>query len=110
MTYPLCYQTVTIYRLSGAEVQRRVARDCFFRREDQIHRDTEGLRRERSFLLIQPGENPIYPGDRIYEGEGPAVTREEWPAFTPENEPRLVVASRATPHRWQGSICHYEAE
>ena len=110
MEYPLCDRTVTIYRLENGQVTRRVAQGCFFRRERRIVQDGQGLRRERSFLLIQPGENPIYPGDRIFPGEGPAVSVAQWQAFTPEQVDELEVVCRARAYHFRGKTCHYEAE
>lgn len=109
MEYPLCEQTVTVYRLCDGTVQRQVFPGCYFRREMHCAQDTQGLRKSRSFLLVLPGENPIYPGDRIYDGEGPAVTPAEWPDFTPEKVPGLVVAQYVKPFHWMGKLCHFEA-
>lgn len=110
MEYPLCDQTVTVYRLREGAVERCVRPGCFFRREERVTEDREGLLPKHSFLLVQPGENPIYPGDRIYEGEGPAVSALQWVDFTPENVEGLVVVSAVRPMTWQGEICHYEAQ
>lgn len=109
MEYPLCDRTVTVYRLREGSVQRQVFDRCYFRRTDSLAADSRGLQRKSSFLLILPGENLIYPGDRIYEGEGPQVSFGDWPDFTPEKVPGLVVAQQATPFYWQGRLSHYEA-
>ena len=104
MTYPLCHQTVTVYRLEGDQVLRHVAENCFFRWKDQMHQDGQGLRPQRSFLLIQPGENPIYPGDKIVAGVGPEVEAADW-----ERLQDCAVAAYAQPYFWQGALCHWEA-
>ena len=109
MVYPLCDRTVTVYRLREGSVQRQVFDGCYFQRTDKLAADSRGLRKERSFLLILPGEKEIYPGDRIYEGEGPAVTASDWQDFIPENQPALVVAQYTKPFRWNGELCHTEA-
>ncbi len=104
MKYPLCDQTVTIYRLQGQQVFRRVAENCFFRWKDLVRQDEQGLRSQRSFLLIQPGENPIYPGDKILPGVGPEVGGLDW-----ESLDGCAVAAYAQPNYWQGKLCHWEA-
>ena len=104
MTYPLCDQTVTIYRLDGDKVLRRVAENCFFRWQHRLRQDEQGLRSQRRFLLIQPGENPIYPGDKIMPGIGPEVGSADW-----EKLSDCAVAAYAEPNYWQGKICHWEA-
>ena len=109
MDYPLCTQTVTVYRYDRGILARRVAPGCFYRWEDRCRQDSKGVQSERRFLLIQPGEEPIYPGDRIYAGEGPVITAGEWADFTPENVPGLSVAAYARPWQVNGETVHYEA-
>ena len=109
MEYPLCEQTVTVYRLREGSVQRQVFSGCYFCRENRVAADSLGLVCKDSFRLILPGENAIYPGDRILEGVGPAVTKSQWQDFTPENVPGLVVAQYAKAFCWQGKVCHTEA-
>lgn len=107
--YPLCDQTVTVYRLEGDHVTRRVARNCFYRWEDTLTQTEAGIRFARKFLLIQPGQETIRPGDRIFSGEGPEVTQEQWPDFLPEQVAGLSIAAYATPWYWDGRLCHTEA-
>ena len=109
MDYPLCEQTVTVYRQENGQITRRVAEGCFYRWEDRCSQDSQGLRFDRKFLLIQPGEKAIYPGDRIYPGVGPEVTEGDWAAFTPLNVPGLGVVTYATAYRLHNQVTHYQA-
>lgn len=109
MDYPMCCQTVTVYRKEGSAVTRRVARDCYYRYEDALTEDEQGQRFVRRFLLIQPGELPLRPGDRVLEGEGPEVTAAQWEGFVPVNVPGLSQAAYATAWRLSGQVCHWEA-
>jgi hypothetical protein len=107
--YPVCHQTVTVYRKEGDTVIRRVAHGCYYRFEDHLTEDLQGLRFVRKFLLIQPGENPIYPGDRVIEGEGPVITARQWDTFVPAVVPGLSQAAYAAPWHWAGQVQHWEA-
>ncbi len=107
MRYPLCDRTVTVYHQENGMVSRRVAENCFYRWEDACREDGQGISFGRKFLLVQPGEMPIYPGDRILDGIGPETV--DWEAFIPENVPGLSVAGYATPRYFAGRLCHYEA-
>ena len=107
--YPMCCQTVTIYRKEGAAVTRRVVRDCYYRYADTLTEAEQGVRFVRKFLLIQPGQERICPGDRVLEGEGPQVTADRWETFVPVNVPGLSQAAYAAPWHWEGQICHWEA-
>lgn len=109
ISYALCDQTVTVYHRQGDTVQRRVASGCFYRFEDHLTEDENGLRFVRKFLLIQPGPVPVHPGDRILEGEGPAVTADRWDRFLPVTVPGLSEVAYAAPWHWEGRICHWEA-
>ena len=107
--YPMCDQTVTVYHRDGDNIVRRVVHGCYYRYEDRLTEDEQGLRFVRKFLLIQPGENAIYPGDRVIEGEGPLVDKRRWDAFLPATVPGLSQAAYAAPWHWEGKICHWEA-
>lgn len=107
--YPMCDQTVTVYRKVGDAIERRVVHGCYYRFEDHLTEDAQGLRFIRKFLLIQPGQKPIYPGDRILEGEGPSVSPNRWEQFLPAVVPGLSQVSYAAPWHWEGKICHWEA-
>ena len=107
--YPMCHQTVTVYHKEGDTVTRRVAHGCYYRFEDHLEETEVGLRFHRKFLLIQPGDTPISPGDRIIEGNGPKVTGENWDRFVPVRVPGLSQAAYAAPWHWEGKVQHYEA-
>lgn len=109
VAYPLCDRTVTVYRLQDGGVTRRVAEGCFYRWEDALSEDGQGVGFRRKFLLIQPGEKEIYPGDKIFDGVGPEVTADMWEEFSPAAVPGLSVAAYATPWYWAGRLCHTEA-
>ncbi len=106
MDYPLCDRTVTVYHRQGEAVTRRVVHGCWYHYEDVCDENlVQGF--ARKFLLIQPGENMIYPGDRIFDGEGPETV--DWDTFLPVNVPGLSQAAYATPWQLNGQICHVEA-
>jgi hypothetical protein len=107
--YPVCHQTVTVYRKNSDTVMRRVAHGCYYRFEDHLQEDAAGLRFVRKFLLIQPGNEVILPGDRILEGIGPTVDSAQWDKFVPACVPGLSQVAYAAPWHWEGKICHYEA-
>ena len=101
-------RTVTVYRMAHGKLLRRVAKNCFYRYED--HRDAgKGDRFWRSFLLIQPGQEALLPGDRIYDGIGPALAEDQWDSFLPETVPGRSVASYATARYAGESFHHWEA-
>ena len=107
--YSMCDQTVTVYHKEGDTVARRVAHGCYYRFEDSLSEDVRGLQFRRKFLLIQPGQAQIFPGDRILEGEGPVIDESKWDRFLPSVVPGLSEAAYAAPWHWEGRICHYEA-
>ena len=103
MVYPMCRQTVTLYRNTEKGVLRRVISGCFYRWEDKL----ENAMFTRKFLLIQPGQEEILPGDRIYDGVGPENV--DWERFIPVQEAGLSQVEYATPWRLDGEITHWEA-
>ena len=107
--YPVCHQTVTVYRKEGGTVTRRVAYGCYYRFEDHLLEDAQGLRFVRKFLLIQPGKEKILPGDRIVEGIGPNVDVSQWDKFEPACVPGLSQVAYVAPWHWEGEIQHIEA-
>ncbi len=107
--YPMCRQTVTVYHKEGDTVVRRVVHGCYYHFEDNLREDENGLRLVRKFLLIQPGAEPLFPGDRIVEGIGPQVTAAQWYSFVPPAVPGLSEAAYAAPWHWEGQIQHFEA-
>ena len=101
--YPLCTQTVTLYRPVGNTVERRVLYGCFYRYEDIAEND----RFLRKFLLIRPGAVEIRPGDRVFDGIGPEQV--VWEKFLPICVPGLSEVDYAAPWRVDGQIVHWEA-
>lgn len=110
MTYPMCEQTVTVYRKAGDTVCRQVHEGCFYHWQDRLVRAAAGVRLERTFLLIMPGQTQqVFPGDRVLEGVGPEVTAQQWAGFIPVNVPTLSEAEYAKVWRLDGAVCHTEA-
>lgn len=107
LAYPLCRQTVTVYRLSDGQVQRQVWQDCFYRYEDALTEGELGPRLQRRFLLIRPGAADIRPGDRVFDGVGPE--KPDWDSFLPVSVPGLSQAQYVIAHKWQDEVCHTEA-
>lgn len=99
----MCDRTVTLYRLEDGQVRRQVLEGCFYWYKDVL--DTE--RFARKFVLIWPGESPIRPGDRIFDGIGPEEV--VWEEFLPVNVPGLSQVAYAAPWHWEGKISHWEA-
>lgn len=110
MIYPLCHQTVTVYRLRDGQVERCVLEGCSYTWQEAEIEDELGYRRETRFLLILPGaEQRIFLGDRILSGIGPEVAAELWPEFVPVTVPTLAEAAYVKPVWLEGRIVHWEA-
>ena len=62
---------------------------------------------EKKFRLIIPGDFPLEPGDRIYEGIGPGEV--DWQRFVPALVPGLYECSFVSPCLWAGQVTHWEA-
>jgi len=101
--YPLCDQTVTVYRREKGKVSRRVLEDCFYKFTDTVEND----RFVRKFLLVLPGAEPLRPGDRVFDGIGPETVN--WEEFLPVNVPGLSQAAYAEPYYFLGKVHHWEA-
>ena len=101
--YSLCDQTVTVYRGQ----QRQVAENCHLSRQISTPTESYGKSIEKKFLLIIPGDFPLQPGDRIYDGIGPMVV--DWDTFIPALVPELYEVSFAKPCFWDGEVTHWEA-
>ena len=95
-------QTVTVYREVAGEIWRQVLRDCYYRYEDTV--DQNGFCRR--FELISAHACPLFPGDRIYDGEGPAVDMDRWKHFLPETVAGLSVAQK-TEACYLGKVFHH---
>ncbi len=110
MTYPLCHQTVTVYRRAGESISRLVVEGCAYQWQDCRVEDELGAHLERRFLLILPGDRQqVFPGDRIYDGIGPEITAADWADFIPVNVPTLSEVAYAKPWYLDGQLCHVEA-
>ena len=101
--YSLCDQTVTVYRGQW----RQVAENCHLSRQLSTPTENYGKSEEKKFLLIIPGDFPLQPGDRIYDGIGP--TEVDWNTFIPALVPELYEVSFAKPCFWDGEVAHWEA-
>lgn len=110
MEYPLCDQTVTVYRKEGDKVCRQVAYGCYFSYQDSLVQEVTGTQPRRSFLLVMPGSTQrVFPGDRICAGEGPVIQAEDWDRFLPVLVPGLVETQWVKTYCLDGQMCHAEA-
>ena len=108
MDYSLCDRTVTLYRKVGDTVCRKVIANTYFSEKTSTPNEIYGKSKEKTFLLIIPGETfPVEPGDRIYDGIGPETIA--WQAFVPAAVSELYEISYIKPCRWNGEITHWEA-
>ena len=108
MEYPLCDQTVTVYHMVGGQVFRQVIHGCYFQRQDRRKVAMDGPRFSTRFLLVIPGDTlQVFPGDRVFPGEGPEVV--DWDTFLPATEPQLAQIGWVKPCYWKGTLCHTEA-
>ena len=69
--------------------------------------ESYGKSRLKTFLLIIPGDVPLQPGDRIFDGIGPVEV--DWAGFVPALVPEVYELSFAKPCYWEGKIAHWEA-
>jgi len=109
LDYSLCDQTVTIYHLENGTIKRQVVDKAWYSWYIEQVTDTMGTRQETKFSLILPGWYSIFPGDRVYEGDGPVITAGQWSEFLPVTFPGLSQVQYVKPCYWQGRICHIEA-
>ena len=108
LDYSLCNQTVTFYRNSGGEIQRRVAENCHLSCKYREATESCGKSMEKKFLLIIPAGKLIpQPGDRIYAGIGPENV--DWETFLPALVPEVYELSFVNPYCWEGEVVHWEA-
>ena len=87
MEFPLCEQTVTVYRQTEGGIWRQVLDGCFYSWEDVLQDTAPCL--QRRFLLVVPGRVSLLPGDRVYPGEGPEMDMAGWKGFVPALVPGL---------------------
>ena len=108
--YDLCRDVVTVYRLQDGGVLRQVLEDCLLTWEEQTVTDVYGTRKGTEFLLIHPGKTQeVFPGDRVFAGIGPEISKEEWGGFIPAAVPGLGQVSYVRLYRWDGKLQHIEA-
>lgn len=112
--YSLCRQAVTVYRYGDGAVTRTVHPRAYLERRKSEAVDKAGGRESNGFLLVVPGSaQAVHVGDKVYEGEGPAVPAEGvdawWRSFIPSKVDGLVVVGHVEVRRWDGGICHTEA-
>lgn len=107
LDYTLCDRTVTLYRKRGDTVKRQVLRNCYLQQNNSIPTESYGKSRLKTFLLIIPGDVPLQPGDRIFDGIGPVEV--DWAGFVPALVPEVYELSFAKPCYWEGKIAHWEA-
>ena len=95
MEYPLCDQTVTVYR-SGL---RLVIHGCYL--EISQGQEPEDRCPQWEFLLVVPGAcQRVFPGDRLVPGQGPeTITAAEHP----------LVVSQVKRFFLDGQLTHIEA-
>lgn len=104
----LCCQKVTVYQKRGQSVRRIVVEDACLFTEDALLQELSGSRGRVSFSLILPREEPsLYPGDRIFRGEGPECR--DWNGFIPAAVPGLMQVEYVSPFYWEGKFSHWEA-
>ena len=110
LSYRFCDRTVTVYRLEDGAVQRQVIENCYYFWETKRVQDATGTRQDTKFLLVMPGScQRIFPGDRIFDGVGPAITEEDWPRFVPALVTGLGQVAYVRPTWWDGEVSHVEA-
>ena len=109
--YRLCDQTVTVYRRIAANtIVRTVHPRAFLDFKKVRGVDKTGSHDAMSFLLVIPEDADVAAGDKVLEGEGPAVaTDAEWRQFVPAAVAGLCVVRWVDPKRIGGRACHVEA-
>lgn len=110
LDYSLCNKTVTLYRFENGRVHRRLLHNVYYQWQHHESYDALGQQMKTTFLLIIPGkEEYVYPGNRVMEGVGPAISAHQWQQFVPEKYYGLSEVGYVKPCYWEGEICHYEA-
>ena len=116
MRAELCRQTVTLYHRSGQTVTRTVLRGVFVQQGRRQKPDVAGAKAGTMLFLVLPAacgtpgtDYTLEPGDRLTEGEGPAVSVQDWPLFVPDARPDVAVVEYVTPYTAGGVLHHLEA-
>lgn len=109
----ICNQTVTVYRKVGEEITRTVYEEnAFFDFKKTASVDKVGTDYASSFLLVIPGnEQAVYPGDKVFLGEGPEIASVDYwvREFIPAKVNNLGVVKYADPKYWNNKMVHTEA-
>ena len=78
--------------------------------------DAGGTRRGAALLVVIPETTARYgadytlaPGDRLFPGEGPALTWADWPGFVPAAVEGAALVQYVLPMRLRGKPHHVEA-
>ena len=99
----LCCDTVTLYHPDKATqtVRRTVLHRVVWQQGGRAVPDVGGSRFGVDYTLA--------PGDRLFPGEGPALTWADWPGFVPAARSDTVVVQYVLPMRRRGRPHHVEA-
>ena len=106
LDYSLCDQTVTLYRKEEETVSRKVIANAFLAAKVSCPNEPYGKSKEKTFLLIIPGEQDLQPGDRVFDGIGPEEVN--WQTFVPAFTDELYEIGRVKKQLWEGEITHTE--
>lgn len=116
--YPLCVQTVTLYHPDETTrtVVRTLLEGVFLDRRVKMNHTETGQQQAQAFLLVIPDragrlgrEYLLVPGDRVFDGVGPELSWEEWPAFVPAVRDGICCVQYVDPKTMGGQPCHVEA-
>ncbi len=110
--------TVTLYHADAAAqtVVRTVLRGVCWQQGRRELPDAGGTRRGTALLVVIPETTARYgadytlaPGDRLFPGEGPALTWADWPGFVPAAVEGAALVQYVLPMRLRGKPHHVEA-
>ena len=105
MEYPLCTQTVTVYRIGDGQVLRQVLEGCYLELRDAVK--PQDARPDKNFLLVVPSPlQRVFPGDRLVPGIGPEVSAER---LLPVYMQDLITVKEVKRFYWDGQLSHIEA-
>jgi len=106
MEYPLCTQTVTVYRTGDGQVLRQVLEGCYLELRDSAL--PQDARPDKSFLLVVPSPlQRVFPGDRLVPGIGPEVS--DGSRLLPVYIKDLMTVKHVKRFYWDGVLSHIEA-
>lgn len=107
MDYPLCCQTVTVYRQESGSVKRCVYTDCYYQWQYCQEETALGLQVKTTALLLVPQSADLRPGDRVLPGCGPETVA--WETFLPAQVEGLCQLTYVRPWYWESRFSHWEA-